>query len=193
MADTRQRTTWGNRFRFLVRALGLLGLLAAISGVVLLWAQFRSTDFFTSERLRAAVEGANGQYVQVAAYLAGIGGAAVLLIILIEMLGSLVTGVGRRTAAGTVATIGAVAAVVLLVFVNWISFTHYSRVDCTRDKRFTLPPELAAEFGKLRASAPTTIVVHQTHNFGPLMSTRDSFTKATEAEVTTKVRDLVEL
>lgn len=193
MADTRQRTTWGNRFRFLARALGLLGLLAAISGVVLLWAQFRSADFFTPERLRAAVEGANGQYVQVAAYLAGIGGAAVLLIILIEMLSSLVTGVGRRTAAGTVATIGAVAAVVLLVFVNLISFTHYKRVDCTRDKRFTLPPELAAEFGKLRASAPTTIVVHQTHNFGPLMSTRDSFTKATEAEVTTKVRDLVEL
>src|SRR5262245_25919233 len=136
MADTRQRTTWGNRFRFLARALGLLGLLAAIAGVILLWAEFRNPDFFTLERLRAAAEGANGQFAQVATYLVGIGGAVVVLIILFELLSALVTGVGQRTAAGTVATVGAVAAVVLLVFVNLISFNHYKRIDFTRDERF---------------------------------------------------------
>ena len=30
MADTRQRTTWGTRFRFLVRAIGLTGVAALL-------------------------------------------------------------------------------------------------------------------------------------------------------------------
>jgi hypothetical protein len=76
--------------------------------------------------------------------------------------------------------------------VNLYSFTHSARFDTTRDQRFTLPPELATELGKLRGTPPTTIVVHQTHDFGPLMATRDSFTKAAEAEVTEKVLDLVD-
>ncbi len=94
---------------------------------------------------------------------------------------------------GHVATIGAVAASCCSSSVNLISFKHSSEVDCTRDQRFTLPPELAAEFGKLRPTNRPRCVVHQTLNFGPLMATRDSFTKATEAEVTAKVLDLVDL
>src|SRR4051812_49103661 len=36
MADVRQRTTFGNRFRFLVRVLGLTAVLAAVAGAVVL-------------------------------------------------------------------------------------------------------------------------------------------------------------
>src|SRR5687767_11036338 len=36
MSDVRQRNTLGNRFRFLVRVLGLTGLVAAVVGAVLL-------------------------------------------------------------------------------------------------------------------------------------------------------------
>jgi hypothetical protein len=192
MADTRQRTTWGSRLRFLARAVGLLGLVAAACGASLLWAEFRSAGAYAPERLRAAAEGASGEYARTAAWLSVGGAAAVAVALAVELLG-LLAGVGRRTAAGTVATLGGAAAVALLVVVNAYSFTHYARFDRTRDERFTLPPALAAELGKLRASAPTTIVVLQKHRmFGTLSDERDPYTKAAEEKVTEKVKDLVD-
>jgi hypothetical protein len=199
MADTRQRTTLGNRFRFLVRAVGLTGFAAAAAGGILAVATFPAVDFGSwsgwsalPDVLRAAGDGANGELAKVAAWMVAGGVVAVAVALLVEVAGALVLGVGRRTAAGTTATVGVAAAVALLVIVNVYSLTHYRRIDTTREQRFTLPPDLAAEFGKLRSTAPTTIVVHQTHNFGPLMPTRDSFTKADEAEVTARVLDLVD-
>lgn len=193
MADTRRRTTWGSRLRFLARAAGLLGLIAAACGACLLWAEFRSADAFTPERLRAATEGAGGEYARNAAWLTVGGAAAVVLALVVELLGALAAGLGRRAAAGTVATVGGAAAVALLAIVNLYSFTHYERFDRTRDRRFTLPPELAAELGKLRANSPTTIVVLQKHRmFGTLSDERDPYTKAAEEKVTEKVKDLVD-
>ncbi len=194
MADTRQRTTLGNRFRFLVRFLGVTGLVACAVGAVLLYAVLRDGlwELFSVERLQAVGQGASGEFVQRAALVALGGLAVAVLVLAFELLTGLFLGSGRRTVAGTVATAGVVAAIALLVIVNLYSFTHYARHDATRDKRFTLPPALAAELAKLRGTAPTTIVVHQTHDFGPLMPTRDSFTKATEAVVTAKVLDLVD-
>jgi hypothetical protein len=200
MADTRQRTTWGNRFRFLVRAIGLTGAAAAIVGAILAAATVPNIDLYSwagwqalPDQFRAASEGNHGELAKVAAQMMLYGGAAVAGVLVVEVLSAVVLGIGRRTAAGTFATGGIVAAVALLVIINVYSGTHYARFDCTRDQRFTLPPELATDLGKLRANAPTTIVVHLTHNFGPLMTTRDSFTKAAETVVTAKVRDLVDL
>ena len=199
MADTRQRTTWGSRFRFLIRAVGLTGVAAVGVGGMLAAATLPPVDFGSwpalqtlPDVLKAAVDGGHGELAQIGASALVGGGAAVLVALVIELLGALFLGVGRRTVAGTAATVGVVAAVALLVIVNLYSFTHYARYDCTRDRRFTLKPELAAELGKLRASSPTTIVVHQTHNFGNLSPTRDSFTKGAEAEVTAKVNDLID-
>jgi hypothetical protein len=193
MADTRQRTTWGNRFRFFARVLGLIGLLAGMIGMLLLRIELREKGpFRLLDQFRDSVQGANGEFARISALLMAVGVGVLAVILLVELIGGLASGAGRRTAAGTVATVGIVAAVALLVIVNAYSSTHHERFDCTRDKRFTLPPDLAAEFRKLRAASPTTIVVHQTHNFGPLMPTRDSFTKAAEAEVTAKVNDLVD-
>lgn len=199
MADSRQRTTWGSRFRFAVRALGLSGVAAVAVGGGLALAAFPPLDLTSWATLQtlpdvtaSAAKGAHGELAKVAALLLAGGLAAVAVALVVEALGGLLLGVGRRTAAGTTATVGVVAAVALLLMVNVYSATHYGRFDVTRDQRFTLPPELATELGKLRASAPTTIVVHQTHNFGPLTPTRDSYTKAAEEKVTEKVRDLVD-
>ncbi|MBP3957621.1 hypothetical protein J8F10_20420 [Gemmata sp. G18] len=196
--DSRQRTTWGSRFRFLIRALGATGFMAVVVGLPLAsvslprvdlvsWSGWRSVP----DVLKAGTDGAHGDLAKFAAW-AIIGGlGAVALALVAEALG-LLFGATRRAAASTTATIGAIAAVVLLVFVNIYSFSHSSRYDCTRDQRFTLPAELAGELQRLRTGTPTTIVVLQMHNFGTLSPKRDSYTKAAEEKVTEKVRDLVD-
>lgn len=200
MADSRQQKTWGSRLRFLLRGVGLAGIAVAVVGAGLAAAALPNVDFGAQagwksvvSLLREAANGDHGALAQTGTYMLVGGLGALVLALAVEALGALFTGMGRRTAAGTSATLGAGAAVALLLIVNAYSFTHYARVDCTRDKRFTLPPELAEQLEKMRASAPTTIVVLQKHKmFGTLTDARDSYTKAAEAVVTEKVRDLVD-
>ena len=54
---------------------------------------------------------------------------------------------------------GALAAV-LLVGVNVWSFHHYERVDCTRDRQFTLPAEVRKDLRQLDPDSKTTIIVY---------------------------------
>lgn len=200
MADSRQKKTWGSRLRFLLRGVGLVGVAGAVVGAGLAAAALPTVDFGTQAGwksvvplLTEAAAGDHGALAQVGTYMLAGGLGALVLALAVEALGALFTGIGRRTAASTSATLGAVAAVALLVIVNAYSFTHYARFDCTRDQRFTLPPDLAEQLEKMRASAPTTIVVLQKHKmFGTLTDARDSYTKAAEAVVTEKVRDLVD-
>jgi hypothetical protein len=200
MADTRQRTTWGNRFRFLIRAAGLTGTAAVAAGGILAAASLPPVDLRSRAGweaipavLHAASNGDHGDLARVAAWMIAGGAAAVALALVVEVGGAVLLGVGRRTAAGTTATVGVAAALVLLGLVNVYSGTHYGRFDCTRDERFTLRPGLAAEFAALRANAPTTVVVLQKHRmFGTLSDERDSYTKAAEEKVTEKVKDLVD-
>jgi len=164
-----------------------------VCGLCLLWAEFRNTGLFSVERLSAAGKGAHGEFARDAAWILAVGGAIAILTLGFELVNAVFFSGSRRTAAGAVATLGGVAALVTLVAVNTYSFTHYRRYDTTRDQRFTLPPELATELSKLRASSPTTIVVLQKHRmFGTLTDERDSYTKAAEEKVTEKVRDLVD-
>src|SRR6266498_1446266 len=129
MADTRQRTTLGNWFRFLARVLGLVGLFAAVCGLCLLWAEFRNTDLFSLERLSAAGKGAHGEFARDAAWILFLGAAVALLAAAFELVNTIFFSGSRRTAAGAVATLGVVAALVALVAVNTYSFTHYHRYD----------------------------------------------------------------
>src|SRR5262245_58954536 len=201
MADTRQRTTWGNRFRFLIRAIGLTGVVAVVVGVVLAAVSFPAINLATwaewqslPNHLRTATEGGYGDTAKVAGWALVGGLAAVALALVIEVFVGLCTFAGRRAAAGSMATVGAVAAIVLLVAVNAISFSNYRRFDCTRDERFTLPPQMVNELRKLRASPPTTIVVlHKHKRFGTLPDERDSYTSEAERKVTEKVLDLADL
>jgi len=194
MADTRQRTTWGTRFRFVIRAVGLTGLLAAAVGGTLAATAFPSAEEWNWGTFCAATEGTHGRFAKAAALTLAGGVAAVAFALAIELLGGLLLVTGRRTAASATATAGTIAAVTLLVFVNAYSFTHHARYDFTRDRQFTLPPELADRLRALRSDSPTTIVVLQKHKiFGTLSDDRDAFTKAAEEKVTEKVKDLVDL
>src|SRR5687768_3160686 len=119
MADTRQRTTWGNRFRFLARAVGLTGLAAVVTGVALAVIALPPVDLNTAAGWKAlpgaigsAARGAHGALAQGAALALAGGALAVALALLVEALG-LLAGATGRAAAGTTATVGAVAAVVL--------------------------------------------------------------------------------
>jgi hypothetical protein len=193
MADVRQRKTLGTRFRFLVRALGLLGVLAIAVGAVLVASAYPSQNQWTIETLRSATEGTDGEYAKCAAIvmLAGLGAVAMLLVV--ELLTALFLAASRRTAAGTTATISTLAAIALLIFVNAYSYTHYERRDLTRDRQFTLPGPVADELRKLRPDEPTTIVVLQKHRtFGLASDLRDSYASESEAKVAEKVQDLVD-
>src|SRR5437016_6241544 len=115
MTDLRSRTTWGTRFRFLVRAVGLTGVLAAAAGAVLLVTVFPAAADWSAENLRAAGEGSQGTFGKVAAWTFAVGVAAVAIALVFEALGTLTRVTGRRTAAGASATLATVAAIALLV------------------------------------------------------------------------------
>jgi hypothetical protein len=191
--DTRQRTTWGTRFRFLIRTAGLIGVLGFAVGMSLLASVFPIADLIKPEKMQAAFEGNSGPFACDAAWTVLISLGLIALALFVEIIGVL-GGSSRRTAAGTSAGIATIAAVALLVFVNAYSFTHHARYDFTRHKQFTLPADLAERLRTLRSESPTTIVVLQKHNvFGTLSADRDSFTKGAEEKVTEKVKDLVDL
>ncbi len=194
MADTRQRTTWGTRFRFLARAAGLTGVLAAAVGAALYAAAFPPYGRWDLATLRAAAEGGHGDFAKAAALTLGGGAVAAVVALAVELLGGLFLVAGRRTATNTSAAVGVAAAVALLVFVNAYSFTHHARYDLTRGRQFTLPADLADKLRTLRPESPTTIVVLQKHQvFGTLSEGRDSYTSGAEQKVTEKVKDLVDL
>ncbi|MCE9565342.1 MAG: hypothetical protein K8U57_25185 [Planctomycetes bacterium] len=194
MADTRHNKTLGTRFRFLVRAIGLTGVLAAVVGMALFASAFPLFQQWTVENLRTSANGDHGPFAKTAAWTFVIGLAAVALALVVEVIGGVLLVTGRRTVANTSATVATCAAISLLVFVNAYSFTHHERHDFTRTQQFTLPTELAGKLRSLRPESPTTIIVLQKHRiFGSLSDDRDSFTKGAEEKVTEKVKDLVDL
>ncbi|VTT98335.1 unnamed protein product [Gemmataceae bacterium] len=194
MADTRHQLTLGIRFRFLLRVAGATGVLAVVTGAALFASAFPSPAQWSADQLRAAAGGHHGAFAKAAAWTLAVGLIAVAAALAVEVLAGLVMVAGRRSAASTSATVGALAALALLAFVNAYSFTHHARFDFTRTRQFTLPPDLAASLRSLRPESPTTIVVLQKHRiFGSLSDDRDSFTRGAEEKVAEKVKDLVDL
>ena len=63
MADVRQRTTWGIRFRFLVRVLGLVGMFAAAVGAVLPASAYPLWNSGTLGRLRTPRHERRGRFI----------------------------------------------------------------------------------------------------------------------------------
>ncbi|HEY2910338.1 MAG TPA: hypothetical protein VGI99_08825, partial [Gemmataceae bacterium] len=189
----------GNRLRFLIRGIGLLGLFAAAIGVVLAstvfewprtWESLRDT---TQAVWKAALPTDTHDFAHVSSLILLIGLAAVALAVAFELLTGLFLAASRRTAVGASEIIAVAAAIALLVFVNAYSFHHYDREDLTRDHQFTLPADVSNELRKLRPDEPTTIVVLQKHRtFGAASEMRDTYVSASEAKVTEKVKDLVD-
>jgi hypothetical protein len=215
MADVRHRTTAGNRFRFLVRFLGLTGVLAAAVGGTLLatagaappewngasdpspvaratagWHWLAAAGRWLVELATAGPDTAT----KAAAGLLLGGLAAVALWVLVELIGTLFLVTGRRTAVGTNAYLQIALAAALLVVVNAYSFTHHTRYDLTRDRQFTLPESVVAKLKALDPASPTDVVVLQLHKTaGSLSDKADSLDAAAEKKVVEKVNDLVDL
>jgi hypothetical protein len=188
----RQRLWWV-RLHFLLRLVGLTGLLACAVGLVLAghrgllgswlasWPDARST---LEQTLR-------GESDQPAAYLVVYGGLAALFALVIELLVSLRVAAGRRSVFGLNAAVQAALAVALLVGVNWFSYHHSLRFDWTRGQLFTLPAQTRDQLRQLHDE--TTIVVYQRHKtFGNLSAKPDRYDYAAERKVVEKVKDLVD-
>lgn len=194
--DDRQRTTFGNRFRFLLRVLGLTGLLAVTAGLILVVGYVdylgRISTATVSALSDAILGGEFGQVLMVAGFLVYIGGAAALAALFVELVMLLFVSAGRKTAVGTNMTLQVALAVLLLVIVNAISFSNYWRFDQTREQQFTLAPESIESLKTLRADSPTTVVVLQLHKTAGTLSDRpDALDSAAEKKVVEKVKDLV--
>src|SRR5258708_1972234 len=149
-------------FRFLIRFLGLTGLLLAAAGALVLDAQ--APDW----NLTPQLAGGQGLVQQVGAILLVAGAAAAVTALLVELLTAAQSSAGRRSALGGNVVVQVILAAALLVAVNvwsagfgrW-SPPHYKRWDCTRDGVFTLKPELKEKLSNLRDE--TTVVVYQMH------------------------------
>jgi hypothetical protein len=180
--------------RFLLRFLGLVGLVLAGAGALGLAAE---PGRISLERLKSALQG-QGDPIEIGAVYMLVGGAAIgLLVIALESAGSMWQAAGRRSALGMNVLVQIALAVAILAGINFWSFDyyrqgHYERWDCTRDRAFTLPENVAAELKKL--SGETTVIVnyqHQDHNrFSKKKA--DRYDSAAEHKIVEKIEDLVD-
>lgn len=166
--ENRRGRVW-SRFHLLMRFAGLTGLMVAGVGAVL---------------ASVAIE-------PLGHYLLYGGGGAAALGLLVELIGAMSLMTGQRGQVGFNAALQIVLAAALLAGINVYSFRHYQRFDVTRDRQFTIDPEIRRQLAQLRAE--TTIVVYQRHKtFGDLSEKPDRFDIAAERKVVEKVNDLVE-
>ncbi len=194
--------TW-SIIHFLIRFLGLTGLLVGCVGLVLAGLDGLLTSW--SDLTRTVNETLSGTHPRLSAYLLLSGGLAVVLALLVESLNSVSHTAVSRSGLGVNTAVQVVLAGVLLVGVNvWSSGLkldlfgwkvavpgHYERIDLTRDQAFTLAGPAIEQLKKLQGE--TTVVVLQQHQTnGTFVSKPDQFDAAAERKVVEKVRDLVE-
>ncbi len=203
MADIRQRTTFGNFFRFAIRFLGLTGLIVAVPSLALLNGELPATvwpdgggvrEYATAvmDATKASIDGTYGNVAKWSAWVALVAIGCAFAWLIVETIGAFVLVTGRRTAVGGNAYLQIGLAIALLVLVNAWSFTHHKRYDLTRNQQFTLPQSVMADLDKL--TGQTDIVVLQLHKTaGSLSAKPDALDFAAERKVVEKVKDLVEL
>src|SRR5947209_4946531 len=105
--DVRQHTTLGTRLRFLVRVLGLTSVLAVTAGAVLASTVQIEPSIWTLHGFESALKGEHGEFARDATWILAIGAGATALALLAEVAWLFLLGAGRRTAAGTSATVAA--------------------------------------------------------------------------------------
>jgi hypothetical protein len=180
-----------SRLHFLIRFVGITGLLAACVGSVMAGLEGLLASWQTAY---------DAAYTAVTTYDAALstwfvvgGAAAALFALLIEFLVMLRFTAGRRSVFGFNAIAQAALAAVLFVGINIYSFEHFLRFDWTRKGDFTLPVDLRTQLERLDPAVETTIVVYQRHKtFGTLTDKPDRYDTAAERKVVEKVKDLVE-
>jgi hypothetical protein len=192
--DIRRPGLLWSRLHFFLRFLGLTGAVCAMVGLVLLeptdWRAIQ--DIVVNTVTNPAVPAPDAK--EIGSHLLTWGVASVALALLVEALVVLFGVAGRRSAFGFNAVLQAAMAAALLVGINWWSFDHPLRFDCTRDRLFTLPADLGDRLRELDAKGKTTVVVYQRHKtFGALTDKPDRFDYAAERKVVEKLKDLVAL
>jgi hypothetical protein len=199
---------WASRLHFLIRLLGVTGILAlvvvgflglvqgpsitAIAGLAP--ANFDTIGGLarqTVDTARAAIDGSLGDGVRVAVIVSLAALAAALLALFVELVAVLRLAAGARSMAGSLTALQVGMALLLLVGVNLFSFYHYFRFDLTRDHLFTLPSPLSAKLSELEGE--TTIIVFQQHKTSSKLTDKpDAYDYAAERKVVEKVKDLVD-
>jgi hypothetical protein len=186
--NPRGKLAW-SRLHFLLRIVGLTGLLAAAVALSILLLDKVPWGSFTS-----ALEGSRGKRDQTAGIVLLAGSLAAVAWLLME-LQVLLLATGRRKASWLSSLAQVVLILGLLGGANYYSYGHFLRFDWTRDRQFTLPPGLEKELRNL--SGETTVVVHLRHRmFGNLAANADARSEryeiAAEQKIVEKIRDLVE-
>jgi hypothetical protein len=189
----RSRNIW-SRFHFLIRFLGLTGLICAGVAITLAylggsleWDKLTRWDY-----LQPMLMGQSGDLATLMTFWFLVGGAGLTaLALLVEVLVMLGAVAGRRSAFGLNAAIQMILAAALLAGANVYSYYHYHRADWTWRHQFTLPESIQEQLAKLKGE--TTIIVYQRHKtFGLLNDKPDAYDYAAERKVVEKVKDLVE-
>lgn len=168
---SRKRSTFGQWLQFLLRFVGLNGLVAIAAGAFL-W-----------QGLGLGFAGA---------IVAGAGACAVALALLGEIRGMMEAAFSHRGAAGANVAVQVLLASALVVGANVFSFMHYKRFDCTEARTFTLDPAIREKLSQLRGD--TDIIVYVPHvSFGQRVELRqDEYDQAAEKVIIDKVKDLAE-
>src|SRR5437870_621300 len=195
----RSASLWWSRFHFLIRFAGLTGLVCAAAGFAWGYLENILEKVLTPdlpaawEYVRSTLLGetASSLTVQLAVGLLAGGALLTLLALLMEVLVIVFLVAGRRSAFGFNATVQIALAAVLMVGINLYAHSHYLRIDWTRNRLFTLPPEIQNRLAQLQGE--TTIVVYQRHKtFGLSNDKPDAYDFAAERKVVEKINDLVE-
>jgi len=155
---------------FLLRVAGVTGFFAAVVGLVL-WLAMGVPD---------------GMYV------AAGGGALVALALLLDIPTLLRGTMSKRGAVGGTVVLQILLAIALFTGVNVFSYFHYTRMDLTRDHRFTLDQKWRDQLAKLNQD--TTIVIYQRHTaFGQSPENPpDNYDAAAQRQIIERVKDLAE-
>jgi hypothetical protein len=204
----RQRLFW-SRLHFLIRCVGLTGVLVGCVGLLLATfnRELPTPDAITSWRdasvvwhdasttvsdcFRTAFADPQEKWRTIALVC---GAAAALFALLIEALAVLFFTAARRSAFGVNALIQGALAAALLVAINVWSFDHYHRFDITRGREFTLPDNVRKELAQLDPNSKTTVILYQRHKTfaSPNDRPADDYESAAERKVVEKVKDLAE-
>jgi hypothetical protein len=203
--SSKVRSLWPSRLHFIVRFLGLTGLLCAGVGVFLAimngWttislAQIRAEGGVSSqpfvrqfEVLRDGLEGKNFGLAQITAWMVAVGTAAFIIMALVELAVMARTTAGRRSAFGLNMAIQCALATALFIGLNVYSFEHFSIFDWTRNQQFTLAEDLQSQLKQLKGE--TIIVVYNRHKSSFTNNQKqDEYDSEAARKVAEKVDDL---
>lgn len=181
---------WSGRLLFVLRILGMAGLLTASASVVVLNPADLGQAFETART--SLVKLLTGEATSTVAKVLIAGLAVFGLALTVEMIRGFFQSLIGRSGQGLPRVLELGFALAILGGINWIGFEFHNRHDGTRDQLFTLPSVLAGPLSRLQGD--TRVVVLQRHRTLAGLSDRpDRWDLAAERKIVEKVHDLARL